>query len=144
MVDGGGGNGARPAAERSTAELVQQAGEQVSRLVRAEIALAKAELAERGRQAGMGAGLVGGGGLLALYGIGALVLAGIAGLATVLPDWLAALLVGLALLLVAGGLALAARSRFRRAVPPPPPALVGSLRQDLTAVSTAVAERPRP
>ena len=71
MADVLNGRPARPVAEQSTAELVQRASEQVSRLVRDELALAKAELAEKGKHAGIGIGLFGGGGALALYGIGA-------------------------------------------------------------------------
>jgi hypothetical protein len=133
----------RPNGERSTAELVQQAGVQISRLVRDEFALARAELMQQGRQAGMGAGLLGGGGLLALYGIGALVLAAIAGLDAAMPAWLAALLVGIAILIIAGLLALAGRQRIRRAVPPAA-AVTRSLRKDVAAVTTAVQDRVRP
>jgi hypothetical protein len=133
----------RPNGERSTAELVQQAGVQISRLVRDEFALARAELMQQGRQAGMGAGLLGGGGLLALYGIGALVLAAIAGLDAAMPAWLAALLVGIAILIIAGLLALAGRRRIRRAVPPAA-AVTRSLRKDVAAVTTAVQDRVRP
>lgn len=138
-----GADGARPVAEQPVAELVQHAGEQISRLVRDEIALARAELVQRSRQAGMGAGLFGAGGLLALYGVGALVLAAIAGLAEVLPGWLAALIIGVALLLVAGAAALAGRRRLRRAMPPAPAAAVRGVRADVAAVTTAVRERSR-
>src|SRR4051812_50167699 len=62
----------RPEAEPSTSELVQRASEQISRLVRDELALAKAELTEKGKHAGIGVGLFGGGGALALYGPGGL------------------------------------------------------------------------
>ena len=52
---------------------MQRASEQISRLVRDELALAKAELTEKGKHAGIGVGLFGGGGVLALYGVGALI-----------------------------------------------------------------------
>ena len=64
----------------STAELVRQAGEQISRLVRDELALAKAELAEKGKRAGVGVGLFGGRGVVALYGVAALLAAVVLGL----------------------------------------------------------------
>jgi hypothetical protein len=143
MTEGVGGNGARPLAERSTAELVQQAGEQVSRLVRGEIALARAELVRQGRRAGAGAGAFAAGALLVLYALGALVLAAVAGLANAVPLWLSALLIGVALLVLAGLLALAGRQRFRRTVPPAA-AATRSVREDVTAVTTAVRERARP
>jgi len=72
MADVLNGSPARPATDQSTSELVQRASEQISRLVKDEIALAKAELAEKGKHAGIGVGLFGGGGVLALYGVGAL------------------------------------------------------------------------
>lgn len=129
------------ATEQSTAQLVQHASEQAARLVREELALARAELVEKGRHAGFGAGLFGGGGLVALFGLGALVLAAIAGLAEAVPAWLAALIVGVALLLVAGGLALLGRRQVRQAVPPMPEAATREVRADVDAVTTAVRER---
>jgi hypothetical protein len=129
---------------RSTAELVQHAGEQLSRLVRSEIALAKAELAAKGRHAGVGVGLFGGSGLVMLYAFGALILAAIAGLAEVVPAWLSALIVGVALLLVAGLMALLGRGQVRRAMPPTPKEATDGMRADLAVVRAAVRERGRP
>jgi hypothetical protein len=129
---------------RSTAELVQQASEQVSRLVRDELALAKSELAAKGRHAGVGAGLFGGGGLVALYGVGALVLAAIAGLAEAVPAWLSALIIGVVLLAVAAVMALLGRRQVRQAVPPMPKAATDGVREDIATVRTAVRERGRP
>lgn len=126
---------------RSTAELVHDAGEQLSRLVRDELALARAELADKGRHAGLGVGLFGTGGMFALYGVGALVLAAIAGLAEAVPAWLSALIVGVVLLLVAGGLALLGSRQVRRAMPPVPKEAADGVRADLAAVRTAVRER---
>ncbi|MBQ1047904.1 phage holin family protein [Verrucosispora sp. WMMD703] len=129
--------------EPSTAELVQRATEQVSRLVRDELALARAELTEKGKQAGIGAGLFAGGGALAFFGLGALVTAAILLLALVLPAWAAALIVAVALFLVAGVLALIGKRRVSRAVPPVPEATVRSLRADVDVVSAAVKDRGR-
>jgi hypothetical protein len=137
------GGPARPVAEQSTAELVRHATEQVSRLVRDEIALVRAELSAKARHAGMGAGLFGGSGLVALYALGVLIAAAVLGLAVVVPAWLAALIVGLALLLVAGGMAMFGRAQVRRAMPPVPQAATRSVRADVDAVTTAVRERGR-
>jgi hypothetical protein len=136
MAEGVDAGRARPPGERSTAELVQQAAEQVSRLVRDEIALARSELMEKGRHAGAGAGLLGGGGLVALYGVGALVLAAIAGLAEAMPAWVAALI-------VAGAMALLGRQQVRQAVPPVPEGATRGVRADVEAVTAAVRERGR-
>ena len=129
---------------RSTAELVQQASEQVSRLVRDELALAKAELADKGRHAGVGVGLFGGSGLVALYALGALILAAIAGLAEAVPAWLSALIVGVALLLIAAIMVLLGRRQVRQAMPPVPKEATDGVREDLAAMRTAVRERGRP
>jgi len=128
----------RPPVEQSTAELVQRAGEQLSRLVRDELALARAELTAKGRHAGFGVGLVGGGGVLALYGAATLIAAMVLLVAEALPAWVAALVVAIVLLAVAGGLALAGRRQVRHAAPPVPSAAVDSLRADVQVVSAAV------
>lgn len=131
----------REVAEPSTAELVKQASEQISTLVRDELALARVELTHKGRHAGFGVGMLGAGGLVALYAVGALVLAAIAGLAEAVAGWLAALIVGVALLVVAGVLALVGRSQVRQAVPPTPEAAQRGVRADVEAVTNAFKER---
>jgi hypothetical protein len=125
----------------STAELIQRATEQVSRLVRDEFQLAKIELAEKGKRAGIGAGLFGGGGLFAFYGVAVLVAAAVLGLAEVLDPWLAALVVGAVLLLLAGGLALAGRERVRGVGKGVPGDALTRVRRDIDAVTSAVRER---
>ncbi len=89
-------------------------------MVRDELRLALAELQQKGKRAGIGAGLTSAAGLISLFGLGALVIAVIAALALVLPVWAAALIVGAALLLLAGGLALAGIGQVKRATPPTP------------------------
>src|SRR5918912_1076453 len=81
------------ASDQSIGELVQQLSSQTATLVRKEIRLAQLELQEKGKHAGIGAGMFGGSGLVALYGLGALVAAAILGLATAVDGWLAALIV---------------------------------------------------
>ena len=85
--------------DRPLGELVQDLSRQTSTLIRQEMRLAQAELTEKGRHAGKGAGMFGGAGLVALYGVGALIAAAILGLATVLEPWIAAAAVGAGLLL---------------------------------------------
>jgi hypothetical protein len=132
--------GSRPLAERSTAELVQLATEQASRLVREELQLARAELSGKGRNAGIGIGLFGGAAIFAVYGTGALVAAAILGLAQLLAGWLAALAVGGALVALAGLMALVGQDRVKRAVPPVPDGAVRGIRADIDAVTAAVRE----
>jgi uncharacterized membrane protein YqjE len=131
----------RPLNEQSTAELVQRASEQMSRLVRDELALAKAELAEKGKHAGLGLGLFGGAGAFAFYGVGAMIATGILLLALVLPAWLAALIVTVALFLCAAIMALVGKRQVRRAVPPVPEAAASGLKADVGAVKEAVRTR---
>ncbi|WP_431976963.1 phage holin family protein [Micromonospora haikouensis] len=133
----------RTGSEPSTAELVQRATEQVSRLVRDELALARAELTQKGRHAGIGIGLFGGGGALALYGLGALIAAAILLLALVVPAWVAALIVAVVLFLAAGILALVGKKQVGQAVPPVPAATVRSVRADVDTVTAAVKDRGR-
>jgi MFS family permease len=122
----------------STGELVQRLSAQLSELVRRELDLARTELATKGKRAGAGAGLAGAGGVVALFGVGALIASAIAGLATVVPVWLSALIVGVVLLLVAGVLALVGRSRLREAAPPVPEQAVRGVQDDVAAVKNAV------
>jgi uncharacterized membrane protein YqjE len=135
-------NGAttRSGADQSTSELVQRASEQISRLVRDELALAKAELTEKGKHAGIGVGLFGGGGALALYGLGVLIATAILALALVMPAWLATLIVAVVLFAMAGILALIGRKQVQQAVPPVPTAATDSVKADVDAVTAAVKE----
>jgi hypothetical protein len=117
-----------------TVELVRQATEQMSRLVRDELALARTEMTEKGKRAGMGAGMLGTGGLFGLFGLAALlVTAGIA-LDLVLPSWLAALIVAVGLLALAGMMALAGRTRVKKAGPVAPRETMETVRADIDEV----------
>ena len=130
-------NGARAIAdhaEPSTGELVKRLSEQVSVLVRDELKLAQLEMTRKGKQAGIGAGMLGGSGLVALYGVGCLLAGAILGLSRVLEPWLAALIVGAALLLVGGVAALAGRARLQKAAPLVPAQAAGSVKADVNEI----------
>jgi hypothetical protein len=133
----------RPLAERSTVELVQHATEQLTRLIRDELALARVELVEKGRHAGVGIGLFGGAAVVALAGLAVLIAAVVLALALVLPAWAAALIVAVMLLLTAGVLALIGRGQIARAVPPIPSGMAQRLRADIETVTAAVRHRGR-
>jgi uncharacterized membrane protein YqjE len=120
--------------DQSLKDLLQRLSEQTANLVRKEIQLAQTELQEKGKRAGIGVGLFGGGGLIALYGLGALVAAAILGLATVVEASLAALIVAVALFAVAGVLGLMGRQQVQRATPPKPEAAIESVQADITEV----------
>lgn len=96
-----------------------QLSEQTSRLVRDELHLAQLELKETVKHAGLGAGLFGAAGLLALFGLGALIATAISALALLLPWWAASLIVALALFLAAGIAAAVGKKQVKQASPMP-------------------------
>jgi hypothetical protein len=126
--------------QKTTAELVKTASEQISRLVRDELKLAQAELANKGKHAGIGAGLFGAGGLIALYGVAALLTAVVLLLAYVMPAWVAAVIVGVLLLGVAGLLALVGKKQVQQATPAAPEEAVTNVKADVATVREAVKE----
>jgi hypothetical protein len=96
--------------------------------------LAQVEMQEKGKRAGLGAGMFGGAGLVALYGVGALVAAAILLIATAVEPWLAAVIVGVVLLATAGLLALLGKKEVERATPPTPERAIESMQQDVEHV----------
>jgi uncharacterized membrane protein YqjE len=120
--------------ERPVGELVQELSRHTSALVRQEMRLAQVELQEKGKRAGIGAGMFGGAGIVALYGVGALIAAAIVLIGTAVEPWLAALIVGVVLLAVAGVLALLGRKQVDRATPPKPERAMESVQRDMEHV----------
>lgn len=119
---------------RSVGELVGQATEQLSRLVRQEVALAKEELAAKGKRAGRGGGLLGASGAFAYAGLLALSGTAVAALSLVLSVWAAALIVTGVLFAIAAVLAAIGRAQLRHAVPPTPEEALGSVRADVEEI----------
>jgi uncharacterized membrane protein YqjE len=117
--------------DRPTAELLRELSEQTGDLVRKEMELAKAELREKGKAAGLGAGMFGGAGLVALYAVGALTACVILALAIVVDAWLAALIVGVGYLALAGILALTGKKKVEQATPPLPEQAIESTKEDV-------------
>ena len=120
--------------DKPIGDLLQQASQQTATLVRQEMRLAQLEIKEKGRHAGIGAGLLGGGGVIAFLALGALTTAAIAGLSLVLPVWAAALIVAVILFPVAGLLALAGKKQLDRAQPAKPERAIGSAQHDVAEV----------
>lgn len=120
--------------DAGTGDLVRQAADQISRLVRDELALARAEMVEKGKRVGTGAGLLGGGGVVALYGVAALLAAIVLGLAEAMPAWLSALIVAAALFAAAGVLAVIGRRQVAQGVPPVPREAARSVQADIEEV----------
>lgn len=129
--------------DASVAELARQLSDQTTQLARQEVALAKAELAEKGKRAGIGAGMFGGAGLVGLYAVGALIAAAILALATAVDGWLAALIVGLLLAAVAGVLALLGKGKVQAATPPLPTEAISSVKADVETAKTRAQEGRR-
>lgn len=130
------GRASGDASDASIAELVRQLSEQSSHLARQEVELAKAELAIKGKRAGLGAGMFGGAGAFGFYGLGALIAAAILGLATALAAWLAALIVAAVLAAIAGILALQGKRNVTQAVPPIPEQATESVKEDVQWAKT--------
>lgn len=125
--------------DRSAGELVQQLSQQTADLVRQEMRLATAELQAKGKKAGIGAGMFGGAGLVALYGVGALIAAAVLGIGTFLEPWIGAVIVGVVLLAIAGILALSGKKKVEEATPPLPERAMESTKRDVDEVKRARA-----
>jgi hypothetical protein len=124
--------------EASTGELIGQLSDQVTRLVRDEVRLAQAEVTQKAKRFGVGAGLFGGAGLVAVLGLNALITAVILGIATALPGWLAGIIVGVVLFAVAGVLALLGKRDVQKAAPPLPTETIASVQTDIATVKDGV------
>jgi Putative Actinobacterial Holin-X, holin superfamily III len=120
--------------EHSAGELVKMMSEQVSVLIRDELKLAQLEMAGKGKQAALGAGMFGTGGVLAFYGVGCLLACAIIAISGVVAAWLAALIIGAALLAAAGGAALLGKRRLRKAAPPLPEQAVADVKADVEEI----------
>jgi uncharacterized membrane protein YqjE len=122
--------------ERGTGELLKQLSDHTTTLVRQEIELAKAELAEKGKKAGVGAGMFGGAGLFAVFALAALTTCIIVALDSAMPLWLAALIPAVIYAAVAGVLALQGRNKVREAGPPVPEQATESVKEDVQWAKT--------
>lgn len=128
--------------EHGTGELLKELSDHTTTLVRQEIELAKAELTERGKVAGKGAGMLGGAGLIAALALGTLTACLILLLDEAMNAWVAALIVAVAYGAVAGVLALQGRNRIREGMPPAPEQTVESVKEDVRwAKSRATSAR---
>ena len=122
--------------DESTGQLVKDLSREVSQLVREEIALAKAEMTQKGKQAGIGAGLLSGAAVFALSVVGGSMAFLILLLDVVMPSWLAALLVTLVYAAVAAVLALVGKKRISEAAPPAPEQTIESVKEDVQWAKT--------
>jgi uncharacterized membrane protein YqjE len=122
--------------DQSIGELVKELAAETSTLVRQELDLAKAEMTERGRQAGKGAGMLGAAAAVGLLAAGALTACLIAALDPAVATWLAALIVAVAYGAIAGVLAMTGRKQMREAAPPVPEQTIDSVKEDVQWAKT--------
>jgi uncharacterized membrane protein YqjE len=122
------------AADASTSELVTRLTQQSTELIRNELRLAQAEMTEKAKHAGVGAGLFGGAGLVALYGVGALIATVILVLSLLIPAWLSALIVTVVLFAIAGVVALMGKKQVTQATPAAPRHTIESVKQDVDTI----------
>jgi tetrahydromethanopterin S-methyltransferase subunit C len=130
-------NGESVRREQSVSELVKQLSEQTAALARNEVELAKAELATKGKRAGIGAGMFGGAGLFGLYALGALTACAILALATAVAPWLAALIVAAAYGAIAGVMVLTGKAKVQQAKLPVPEQATESVKEDVQWAKTS-------
>ena len=120
----------------STAELVKELSREVSQLVREEVALAKAEMTQKGKHAGIGAGMLSGAAVLALAAVGGSMAFLMLVLDSWMPGWLAALIVTVVYAAAAAVLALRGRERISRTAPPVPTQTIESVKEDVQWAKT--------
>lgn len=135
-VDEPNGTGGGDLRDRPIGDLLKQLSEQTTTLVRQELELAKAEVSEKGKKAGAGAGMFGGAGAAALLGLGSLTAAAITLLDNAMSTQLAALIVGVVWLAVAAVLAMQGRNKVQEATPPVPEQATESVKEDVQWAKT--------
>jgi uncharacterized membrane protein YqjE len=114
--------------------LVHQLSQQIPELIRSEIRLAQAEVAQKGKRAGVGLGMFSLAGLLGFFAAAALVTTAILGLAQVVDAWLAALIVALVLLAAAAVVGLMGKNKVAEAGPPAPERAIHGIKEDIATV----------
>jgi uncharacterized membrane protein YqjE len=129
--------------EQPMGELFMQLSDDLSTLVRQELRLARAEMTEKGKKAGVGIGMFGGAAIAALLALGALTTCLIAALSTATDVWLAALIVTVVYGVVAGALALSGRDRVTEATPPLPGQTIETVREDAHWAKTQLSSDKR-
>jgi uncharacterized membrane protein YqjE len=122
--------------ERGTGELFKELSDHTTTLVRQEIELAKAELGEKGKKAGLGAGMFGGAGLFGVFAFAALTTCIIVALDSAMPLWLAALIVAVIYGAIGAVLALQGRNKVQEAGPPVPEQATESVKEDVQWAKT--------
>lgn len=119
---------------RSLLKLISDLPTLVTDLIRGELDSLKKEITDKLKHAGIGAGLLVGAALFAFIALLVLIAAAVLGLATVLAPWLAALIIGVVILIIAVVLALIGIKSLKKGVPPAPTQTIKSLKKDVGAI----------
>ncbi len=122
--------------DRPTGELLKEMSNETTTLVKQEIELMKAELAQKAKPAGIGAGMFGGAGLFGIGAFFALTTFFIALLDGALPIWAAALIVAVVYAVITGVLVLTGRQKVREATPVAPEQTMESVKEDVQWAKT--------
>jgi predicted lipid-binding transport protein (Tim44 family) len=122
--------------ERPIGELLKQLSQETTSLVKMELDLAKAEVAQKGQQAGKGVGMFGGAGVMGFLALGALTAFFIMLLDGAVANWLAALIVAVVYGAIAGVLALQGKNKVQEAAPPVPEQAVETVKEDVQWAKT--------
>ncbi len=122
--------------EKPVGELLKQLSQETTTLVRKELDLAKAEMAQKGKQAGKGAGMFGAAGIIGFLALGALTAFFIMLLDGALPNWAAALIVAAVYAAIAGVLALTGKNKVQEATPAKPEQTVETIKEDVQWAKT--------
>ena len=122
--------------DRSLGELLKRLSQETATLVRQELDLAKAEVAQKGKVAGAGAGLLGAAGVAGLAALGAFTAFFILVLSLLMPAWVAALIVTAFYGAVAAILAMKGRTKIKEAKPPVPEQTVETVKEDVQWAKT--------
>jgi putative superfamily III holin-X len=129
-------DGSNELRERPIGEVAKELTSDLSLLLRQEIELAKAEMAEKGRTAAPGLGMFGGAGIVALCAAGALTAFLVLVFSLFLPDWAAALIVGAVLGAVAYVLIKQGKERVAEAGKPVPEQTIETVKEDVEWAKT--------
>ena len=125
-----------PSREKRLTDLLKDLARETTTLFRQEVELAKAEIAQKAKQAGAGAGMFGGAAVVGLGAFGALTAMLILALAIVMPATVAALIVMVVYAAIAAFLAMQGRQRMREAAPPMPEQTVETVKEDVEWLKT--------
>ena len=136
-------DGAADLRQQGTGELLKQLANETSTLVRQELELAKAEMTEKGKEAGKGVGMFGAAGLFGFFAFAALTTTFIALLDTAMDTWLAALIVTVVYAAIAGVLALTGKGRLDKATPLAPEQAQDNVKEDVRWVKTRARSESR-